>query len=206
MTGIERLMNTDTLASRLRLATREAHRGLDHHPLLQPLVDKCLRREDYACALAALHGPQAAIESRLADFAPPAVFPTRLADLDADLAALRMPPQALHAELPDTPTAAAHIGLMYVIEGSRLGGAAIARCLASSQPHAPRRFFSNAAETGRWERFWALAEHHCTRTAQVEEAIATAVATFDCYHRHLNACREKLLETLRGQAFGETTA
>lgn len=171
----------------MRRATRDGHRCLDHHPLLTPLVAPASSRGHYARALAALHGPQAALEARLADFAPQADFPPRLPDLVADLADLGVSAFPLCAEPPDAPSPAALIGLMYVLEGSNLGGSVIARCLASSHPQAPRRFFDGADATNRWQRFWALAATWCPPT-QADLAIDAAGATFIWYRRHLDGC------------------
>jgi heme oxygenase len=178
-----------TLADRLREATRTAHRALDHHPLLAPLTRTPLAPGDYRNALAALHGPQQAIEKLLVGFAPEIEFPPRLADLESDLMALGASPFPLMAELPQFDTINQLIGAMYVIEGSNLGGAVIARLLAESLPAAmPRTFFSNSGGKARWEKFWAFSTGYCCEESFALVADA-ACLTFNLYKTHLDQCQ-----------------
>lgn len=180
-------MSASELAVRLRAATRSAHRALDHHPLLQPLTSAALTPQDYAQALAALRAPQAALESCLSGFVHARQFPGRVAALDADLTDLGVAPWPLLAAAPSIDSDAARVGVLYVLEGSRLGGAVIERCLARHLPDAPRRFFGEVADLQRWPAFWRFAEAYCPpeRTA---EALSAALAAFDCYRRHFDAC------------------
>lgn len=180
-------MNTAALAQRLRTATRSAHRALDHHPLLRPLTATTLTLTEYARALAALHAPQAALEASVAGFAPARQFSGRLAALDADLAELGHSPWPLRALPPPAHSPAAQVGLLYVLEGARLGAATLARCLARSLPDAPRRFFPDTADPARWQAFWSFADRHCP-PHEAAEAVGAALAGFACYRQHLNAC------------------
>lgn len=175
------------LSDRLSQATRAAHRLLDHHPVLMPLTKTPLSQAEYVRALAALHGPQALLESLVVVFASPQDFPPRLADLAADLEDLGARPLPLRHSLPAPSSQAGQVGCMYVIEGSNLGGRIIARCLANSLPQAPRRFFAVAPATDRWQRFWAWAEQRCP-IGEAEVAVASALATFSWYRQHLDDC------------------
>lgn len=175
----------DALAAQCRAATRQAHHALDHHPLLAPLVRPGLSLTEYAQALAALYAPQAALESMLAGFAPAEDFPPRLPRLEADLAALGLAPEPLRAPPPRAEDASARLGCLYVLEGSNLGAAFIAKALAKHLPDAPRHFFAGGADPLRWERFWRFA-HACRPEA--ERMIAAACATFAFYRSHLDAC------------------
>lgn len=180
----------DALRVRLREATKSAHRGLDHHPLLAPLVRDGLTLAAYARALAALHAPQAALEALLATAIPVADFPPRRHDLAADLAELGVAPYALSADLPAAPDAARRIGLLYVIEGSNLGGAVIARRLAETLPQAPCRFFAGSGGPPRWERFWQFAAATLPPNGAAA-ACAAACTAFDFYRQHLDACSRR---------------
>ncbi|MCX8086838.1 MAG: biliverdin-producing heme oxygenase [Rhodocyclaceae bacterium] len=176
---------TDALAAQCRAATRAAHRALDHHPLLAPLLRPGLTLTEYAQALAALYAPQAALESLLAGFAPAKDFPPRSSALAADLAALGLAPEPLRAAPPLAEDVSARLGCLYVLEGSNLGAAFIAQALAKHLPAAPRRFFAGGADPLRWERFWRFARD-CR--PQPERMIAAAIATFAFYRSHLDAC------------------
>lgn len=180
-----------SLEAHLREATRAAHRQLDHHPLLAALMDPALTLEGYGRALAALHGAHGAVESVLAEFAPAALFPRRLPDLASDLAALGVDPMPLTVAVPQPGDDAGMLGMLYVIEGSNLGGAMIARRLATSLPErAPRAFFRGSEGHLRWQRFRAFARGRVL-PAECDRASDAAVATFEFYRRHLDRCLER---------------
>jgi heme oxygenase len=179
----------EIFANRLREATRPAHRALDHHPILAPLSRSPLSLSVYARALAALHGPQQAIECLLGSFAPGLQFPPRLADLERDLSTLGASPFPLMAEIPEYQSESQLLGVMYVIEGSNLGGAVIARQLALGLPiTAPRDFFGKSGGPSRWENFWRFAASHFLddNIAIVEDAACTI---FGLYKEHLDRCQ-----------------
>lgn len=128
------------LPVRLRAATRAAHRRLDHHPLLAPLILPTPTWAQYRRALLgllALHQPlQASVIAELAQLGLDYPLQDRVALLRADLAALAgeawaEPPEAGLA-LPPTGHIDGLIGRLYVLEGSRLGGRVIAHRLRAS--------------------------------------------------------------------------
>ena len=175
-------------AERLREATRPAHRALDHHPLLAPLTRSPLAVADYANALAALHGPHAAIERLLRGFAPAAEFPARLPDLEIDLEMLGCKPFPLAAVVPEFEEPAQRIGAMYVIEGANLGGALIARLMSESlAPTVSRAFFGNSGGAVRWARFQQFAKGSF-QEASSGQIIEAAIATFTLFKAHLDDC------------------
>jgi heme oxygenase len=174
----------DSLLEQLRHATRTAHHQLDHHPLLQGLVRPGLDLPGYAQALAALHGPLAGCEKLLAPHLIPTDFPLRHPDLEADLADLGHTPWPLSATLPNASQADARLGILYVLEGACLGAAFIHRSLSTRLPEAPLRFFGTPSPK-RWARF----QKHARQTHPLGSAVIEgALATFACYHQHLNAC------------------
>lgn len=185
-------MNTPLppLAAHLREATKAAHRQLDHHPLLAALLSPSLALAAYGQALAALHGAQGAIEAALADFAPPTLLPPRLPDLAADLASLGVSPWPVTVAAPAPVSVAEKIGMLYVIEGSNLGGVVIARQLAASLPEAaPRAFFGGSEGPRRWQRFWAWLPPSIPQE-DFDPAARAARATFAFYRLHLDRCLE----------------
>lgn len=178
-----------SLAERFRVGTLAAHKRLDHHEVLAPLVRRDLTVDAYGRALAALHGPQAEIERCLAGHAPAGQFPPRLPDLDADLDALGVQPFPVAGALPVGSQMGLRIGVMYVIEGSNLGGQVIARQVAQQLPYVPMRFFGGAAGVARWQSFWAFAAERLD-PADEDLAIQSARDTFDFYLNHLNIVLE----------------
>jgi len=120
-----------------------------------------------------------AVERALAanDALPP--FTTRTRFLERDLAALGIAmPAPLPLAAPGSDAAA--FGALYVIEGSRLGGAMLSR---SIPPSLPRTYLSAAHSPGGWR---ALGEELDRAGAAggdiwLAEAVAAAEATFDLY-------------------------
>lgn len=180
-----------TLLEHLRQASRQDHHELDHHPLLAPLVRDDLDRTAYVRALAALSGAQAAAEgaaaAALPRLAPDYPWRSRLAALRADLAELGGGETIWRGDIPAPDSPGQLLGLLYVLEGSRLGARVIARQLARHLADAPNRYF--AGETVDWERFRTWAESLDPQLP--DQAAAAARAWFDLYRRHLDACLEQ---------------
>ncbi|MEE7546111.1 biliverdin-producing heme oxygenase, partial [Xanthomonas sp. Kuri4-1] len=87
-------------------------------------------------------------------------------------------------------TAAARWGMLYVVEGSQLGGRLIARGLRAQRPAlagALRYFELGDADPGAWRRFQERLEHALGDAAARDEAIAGARAMFAHFHFHLAA-------------------
>jgi len=174
----------------LRELTAASHRSLDHHPILMPLVRSPLSVTDYARALQALHGPQAALESELDGFATAACLTPRLTDLEDDLAGMHCAPFPLAAAMPALNDDVARLGALYVIEGSNLGGLVIARQLITAlPPDLPRAFFARAEGRPRWERFWQFAGARLSDEALQPMADA-ANQIFAFYRVHLDGVLE----------------
>lgn len=103
--------------------------------------------------------------------------PALLADLDG----LATPPPAqLSTPLPTEP--AGQWGLLYVLEGARLGGAVLAGRVSATLP---RRYLSDRAAPGSWTRFQALLDH--AAPAEVDDWLARCIQgaklTFSAFER-----------------------
>ncbi|HDZ45383.1 hypothetical protein LCGC14_0379760 [marine sediment metagenome] len=159
-------MSKLTLSEWLKRETRADHHRVDQHPLLKPLLKRDVSLEEYATALSALYAPIASLEMALNSSLPANnvdyVLVERAALLKADIEQLggqaepayRIPPSANVAEV---------VGKLYVLEGSRLGGAMIARHIHSVLgSQAPLRFFTaQPLQAEQWAAFWRCAEHYC---------------------------------------------
>ena len=178
------------LACRLRAATKAAHHDLDHHVLLAPLVTKDISVVQYRGALKALYGPQQALESliqpTLEALGQISFFPARSCALLADLTKLGIQPSQIPLPATDVPMDIASVlGYWYVLEGSNLGGAVIAKQIAKSLPQVPMSFFSSAEGLPRWGQFWAvMADHY--QPAKLGLTIEAALAGFALYKTHLD--------------------
>jgi len=165
----------------LRAATREAH--------LQ--VDACFARFDLACpqgyrAFLGVHGAalprceacldSSGVEGLIAD------WPRRRrggALLD-DLAQLCVPPPAAPPPLHRL-SAAEMFGMLYVLEGSRMGGAVLAARVRGNTDACCRlatRYLLHGAGQGLWPSFLAALEDSGSVRDDIDAAVAAALATF----------------------------
>jgi len=180
---------TDLLAMRLREATRGAHHDIDHHPLVAPLVRPDLTLPQYLRVLRTMwwvHVPLQALFARQitalgADFE----LANRVAWLQADLTHFGLP-DALPVEpwVPPFPGSVAElVGMLYVIEGSTLGGQIISRQLKlriGVESGRGATFFNGwGAETDtHWRKFWAFASSVCP-VGQTALAVPAAIRMFE---------------------------
>ena len=106
-------------------------------------------------------------------------FAPRTEALRADLEALGLPmPDPLPVAPPENEAAA--FGALYVIEGSRLGGAMLAKQVPDALPHA---YLSATHQPGGWRAFGDLLDRaeKAGGPGWIDRAIAAAEATFDLY-------------------------
>jgi heme oxygenase len=182
------------LLESLRRQTRADHHGLDAHPTLVRLVRPGLDLVHYAEALGALHPAQQVLEALVAkglhDLSLEYPFSSRMTWLEADLERLGASPPAAAGRKPSPPTNLAElVGLLYVLEGSRLGASVIAQKVRVSLGEGiPLAFFDNADGERTWPMFRDFAVTHCPM-GQAEAAISSARQAFGCFRQRLEASR-----------------
>jgi heme oxygenase len=191
------------LQAALRDATRAAHHGIDHHALMAPLLKPSLTLAHYSYVLQVMnwvHRPlHRCLQGSLQRFCPDHV--DQISDrphwLAADLKslgcdALQPPPSALAQWHGPRLTSAAELaGVLYVIEGSTLGGQVITRQLQTSlqvSPSQGARFFHGHGDQtmARWQAYWRFATELCPAAA-VPEACAAAVRMFGDFEQLFDA-------------------
>jgi heme oxygenase len=97
---------------------------------------------------------------------------------------LRQDLQAIAAPLPNAePVPALHgtaevLGAVYVLEGSRLGGAMLKR---SVSPDMPQSFLSAPQPAGAWRKLLETLDDHLYDPASIEAAVAAARRIFACF-------------------------
>lgn len=185
-----------TLHRALRDATRASHHLIDHHPLLAPLVRADLSRRDYARALRAMlhiHLPlQSVLMEAMAQTGGGHELADRVAWLFDDLSVLddgNITAQPAW-QPPPIEGPAALAGVLYVIEGSTMGGQVIARQIEASLGYTATcgaRFFNAwGVETiQRWQAFLRYAE--ALGGADIPSATAAAVTMFNSIHQALDS-------------------
>jgi heme oxygenase (biliverdin-IX-beta and delta-forming) len=180
-------------AQRLRHATRDAHAAVESLPLMQALGDADLTADAYRDVLRRQHRLLAGWEQAQADWLDALLaqgwsYRHRAALLEHDLRTLggtADPPAAP----PASPSDAARWGMLYVIEGSQLGGRLIARGLRARQPAlsgALRYFELGDDAPSAWRRFQRTLERVLDDEAAQAQAVAGAAAMFAHFHRHLD--------------------
>lgn len=185
--------NSASLLGTLRDGTREAHARLDGRLGIESAAltndERGLAR--YAAFLRGSASAVVPLERALEAWLPPSDGVRRRDALGADLAALgHALPDA--AAMPELSSRADAYGAAYVMEGSALGGAVLARRVGEALgAEAPRSYLSLRGDrTGpHWRSFTeALDAWGSDATdAERERALATARATFEAYERAFEA-------------------
>ncbi len=154
-----------------------------------------LTREMYAETLAAMYRPHLRLERLVHDsnhhVESGLALSARRQLLEADLLALGWPiPACTIAHVPLDPSLgrAAWWGRLYVLEGSRQGGAVIAKCITRSLGNsAPRRFLGEEYPTDKRNALRARLETELEHDADLDQAVASAGAAFADYLIDLEA-------------------
>jgi len=176
------------LLQALRDATGVHHRDVE---TLLPTSWGTLGRDRYAAYLGRMAGFHLPLEARLFERhdwtalgLPDAAARRRAPLLRADLAALAVDVATLPyaTELPDVGDVAGALGVLYVLEGSTLGGQVLAREVSRGAIGVPTSFLHGAGEAAgaRWTAFCRFAEALAARDARIlSRAPAAAVETFE---------------------------
>ena len=157
----------------LRAATTPQHEIVDAIYGKYDLSD----RDSYGEFLSAHGRALPAIESALRHRAALPGFELRTALIENDLTALgRSLPPPLHFAAPQSNAAA--LGMLYVTEGSRLGGALLARRVPTDLPCT---YLSATHGPGQWRAFGEMLDRAYEGPTWLNDAIAAANRTFGLY-------------------------
>lgn len=181
-------------AQLLREATHAAHRAVESLPMQQELSAGTLDRAGYATTLQRHHGllarwdrDQSAWLSSLP--AQGWTYRPRVPALQQDLAQLGASLDPVLAAPLLADNAATRWGMLYVVEGSLLGGQVIARQLRQHQPvlsGALAYFDLGSADPSLWRHFQQCLDTVLTDGDARQAAVEGAVAMFGQFHRHLS--------------------
>jgi heme oxygenase len=181
----------------LRAATESRHRRLDGS---LRLAAADADYDDYVAYLAALSGWLRAVEPAMLERAwPAALQAARRAgksgwirrDLEAARrAGVAVPPIAACDDLPDLRGSDAYaLGVLYVIEGSQLGGRFMAKRFAQAFPDRDFAYLSGYGDdTGAlWKSFLDFMTAQLAAQGPMDEAVRGACDAFDTLGRWLSA-------------------
>jgi heme oxygenase len=178
-------MNSTQLV--LKSETHSLHRKLESHPLQRLLLSPELTEHALQRILQAYLGFYLPLEVKLARFIPD-VHPTysfQSPHLLRDLIALQTDLQNLMLceQLPEVESSSDALGILYVLEGARLGGAVISRHMKGLLPSLRMHFFVNSGQSlaRDWTGFVRLLDSTLVTTSQRSSAVTTASATFTCF-------------------------
>jgi heme oxygenase len=194
----------------LRGATDAIHQRLHRHALLQRLADGSISRSGYIALLNHFLAFHATIEDRLGrgpdlaehgiDLAERRRSPLLLSDLALLGAPATIAPPPVLRTLPVPGSAAAAIGYLYVSEGSRMGGLALARSLDGLL--APGSVAGRSFLLGYGPRHGAMWRDLCDTIERVGAAdecrgamISAALRAFSVFESCIEARSTKLAES-----------
>lgn len=201
------------LRQKLREATGDAHERLHRHPELSAAASGRIDIDGYRTLLTRLYGFHRAFDDRIAASTVAlslGIMRARSGLLEGDLAALGVTEEMrrqlpLCEKAPRLANAARALGALYVIEGSALGGAQIARALKSLlEPFdgAGRRFFSNDGQPSRgWPVLLARIEQLAGDDDRERELIAAAVETFQIFEEWMTLTPPGAARAAMGAAY-----
>lgn len=166
--------------SRLRAATRTEHAAIDQLFSRFDLSQAAGYRSFLGAVAAAHTGIEDALDAAgAADLLDDWSERRRTHLLRADLADLDIKIGGVIAP-SDFSTEAQVLGGIYVLEGSRLGGALLSSRLA---PGTPARFLTAAARPGAWRNLLLLLDHRLDTPAELDLAVGAARACFRQFER-----------------------
>lgn len=169
----------------LRAATGDAHERVDAAFSRFDLADE----DGYRGFLLAQAGGFLPVETALDEAGAERLLPDwperrRGTLLRADLADLNVTPPEPFAAPVFLSIKAPMLGAIYVLEGSRLGGAVLKKAVPS---HFPRRFLEARQAAGSWRRLLQALDEFLIRPGDLEAAILAAEEVFARFERAANA-------------------
>ena len=165
-----------TVRAALRAATAACHKRVDHAYSRFDLGSA----HGYRTFLAAQADAFLPVEKALDDAGAKTVLPDWPQRRRGDL--LRADLADLNVTLPEPFSVpefisgkASMLGAIYVLEGSRLGGAVLKR---AAPGHFPRRFLEARQAAGSWRLFLRTLDEFLTRPCDLDAAVAAATEVF----------------------------
>ncbi|MCW0393336.1 biliverdin-producing heme oxygenase [Xanthomonas sacchari] len=180
-----------TAARLLREATAQQHQAVEDLPAMRALMDPALSLSAYVQVLRRHHAVLAGWEQREAAWLRDCgdahwQYQPRTPLLAQDLHALRAAPPAPQPP-PPAAEAGTRWGMLYVVEGSRLGGRVIARHLRQTLPGAAPAlsyFELGHADPAAWRHFQQRLERALPTAPLQQAAVDGARAMFAHFHTH----------------------
>lgn len=194
--------NVSPLQALLREHTAKLHSTLDSLDALNCLRARSIDPTDYAHALRALYVPHslleqqitAAIQAHHLDY----TYVSRHPQLARDLQALSIDMDTpLYPENEPGLSVPEIIGILYLLEGSKLGSQHICRRLKQHAATLPVSFFEvEGNQNDQWATFWQWANTQLTTEHARLCAVDAAVSAFGFYIRSIETEEARLAASL----------
>ena len=196
MSVIEILGDRAPQGTSIRFAVKEATAAA-HERLDQGLGHLDLAQADgyrrFLKTIAAAHLPLEALLERsgIARIITDWSQRSRSSALRRDMEALGEQPEPLDLDI-DTVNQAFALGILYTLEGSRLGGRYLLQTVQHSHAHLPVEFLQHG-DTRLWGRFCAQLEASPEAHAHLDDVIAGARTAFSIFERAMERTTRKFL-------------
>lgn len=169
-----------SLRERLRAATSEAHAALDAKAGGLGLSTRAGYGAFLTASASGLLPLELALErGAVGDWLPDWPRRARREAVAQDLAALDLDMPAV-AEVP-TPSFAFAVGMLYVLEGSRLGARFLSRQVSAANPDLPLAYLTHGEKDDLWRSFVAWMEAIPKVGFRTDDAEAGARYAFQCF-------------------------
>jgi len=184
-----------SLSQWLKHETREAHQRTEATPLLTDMFKDPFSHARYRTLLTRFYGWYRPIDHQLTQFIDqhrlPHAYQPRSPLLAMDLNALKVTPDSIvDHPVPDIHDYASFLGMLYVVEGSALGGTIIRKHLSQHMDvdHTARFFRPyEGAIKPRWDATCQWMDREATQqNIRPSDATRTAIATFQSIQEALH--------------------
>lgn len=173
-------LSDTSLRARLRAATADAHAALDATAGALGVRTRTGYGAFLSASAAGLTPLELALErGGVGDWLPDWPRRVRRYALAQDLTALDLSPLPV-APAPTPPFAAA-VGMLYVLEGSRLGARFLSRQVRAADPGLPLAYLTHGEDADLWRTFTAWMEAIPRVGFQADDAEAGARYAFQCF-------------------------
>lgn len=177
----------------LRTATAEAHKNVERLPISAIMVSDTIEISEYANYLNQMYTIISSTEDTIfrivADAIPDIESRRKLAMIEKDLNFINAPIQKKESIFDDTYSVAFALGILYVVEGSSLGGRFLMKNInAVLADRATTNYFAGYGKhTGSsWKQFLDYLNDYVDRKDCAEETISGAIYGFKAIHAQLN--------------------
>lgn len=174
----------------LKIQTAGLHEKLDHETLLAKVMDPTFTLAEYTQVLTKLCECFTLVENSILKAGGEKLFQdyfyeSRLPDLKKDLAALKQSPAqfSVGARSCDDSSMATAVGMIYVLQGSSLGGQFISKKLAGRMPESALHFYGRSTHfVPAWAQFKEKLNHENNHLS-LAQAVAGASHAFETFYQ-----------------------